>query len=167
MTSSIVPSQTIGIRLTRKTSPAVIKPVFGINEGRSLNQDPLPGVVKRPLIAKVTRIPNVTDAAQDAKNIDAMELLTTSTNSSGLPAHEVSSKEYLAALDTARWNSMTIESNIEDSSFLFVNARIREDILIKAKVNPSKGRRIENSIDKNETNIKTSDVKEIRVLLLD
>jgi hypothetical protein len=68
----------------------------------SLNQGPSPGVVKRPLIANIRSMPRVIEEAQDAKNIEAIELLTTSTNSSGFPAQEVSSREYLVALEIAK-----------------------------------------------------------------
>ncbi len=135
------------------TIAAVIIPTLGIIEGKSLNQEPVPGVAKRPLIANVRKIPNDIDAAHDAKKIEPIELRTTSINSSGLPAHEVSSREYLVALEIARWNPITTESSIVDSSFLPDTDKRSEDTAMNAKVNPSNGSRIENSINKYEINI--------------
>ena len=99
----------------------MIIPTLGIIVGISLNQEPDPGDVNLPLMNNVNRIPRDIEEAQDAKNIEPIELLTRSIKISGLPStnQDVSSREYLVALDIAKWNQITIESNIEDSSFLF------------------------------------------------
>jgi hypothetical protein len=119
----------------------VIIPTLGIIVGISLNQEPVPGDATLPLMNKVNRIPRDIEAAHEAKNIEAIELLTKSIKISGLPStnQDVSSREYLVALDIAKWNPITIESNIEDSSFLFDWDRSKEDTDINAKVKPSRG----------------------------
>ena len=119
----------------------MIIPTLGIIVGISLNQEPVPGDANLPLMNKVNRIPRDIEAAHEAKNIEAIELLTKSIKISGLPStnQDVSSREYLVALDIAKWNPITIESNIEDSSFLFDWDRSKEDTDINAKVKPSRG----------------------------
>jgi hypothetical protein len=90
---------------------------------------------------KVNKIPRDIEAAHEAKNIEEIELRIKSIKISGLPStnQDVSSREYLVALDIAKWNPITIESNIEDSSFLFDWDRSKEDTDINAKVKPSRG----------------------------
>jgi hypothetical protein len=153
--------------LTTNTAVAVIIPALGMIGGKSLNQEPVPGVAKRPLIANVRRTPNDIDAAHDAKKIEPIELRTTSINSSGLPAHEVSSREYLVAVEIAKWKPITTESNIVNSSFLPEINKRSEDTAINAKVNPSNGSRIENSIKIYEINIINMEIREFLDLVAD
>ena len=135
----MVLNQTNGIKLTKNITPAVIKPAFGIIEGISRNHGPCPGSVSLPLIAKVTRIPSVIEAIQNAKNTEAIEPLIKSISSSGLPLHEESSRVYLVAKEIARWKPIIIDNKIEDSSFQLFLFKKRVKTNTKAKVKPSIG----------------------------
>ena len=155
-------SQINGIILIKNIIPAVIKPALGIIEGISRNHGPRPGFVCLPLIARVTSIPNVIEAIQNAKKTEAIEPLIKSTNSSGLPAHEDLSRLYLVAKEIARWKPIIIESKIEDSSFQLFLYKKTVETKTKANVNASIGTIGVNSGAMKENKIAD---KELRIMM--
>ena len=107
------------------------------------------------------------DAIQNAKKTEAIEPLVKSTNSSGLPLHEDSSRVYLVAKEIARWKPSTTESKIDDSSFqLFLSKKIVET-KTKANVNPSIGTIGVNSGAIKENMIADNELRIIIKLLFD